>query len=72
MSLTPRAGHALEQFGALLREIGNAVGQYRMGLKEAGVPDAEAAAMAQRMEERLSGRFLDDIEDRMKPEQPDS
>lgn len=66
MSLSPRAAHAIEQLGALMREIGNVVGQYRKGLEEAGVPAAEAAAMAQRMEERIMGPILDRVEQQMR------
>lgn len=72
MSLTPRAAHALEQLGALLREIGHAVGQYRKGLEDAGVPAAEAAGMAQRMEERITGPILDRIEQRMRSIEDDA
>ena len=45
--------HWAEQMQARARDIGNVVGAYHEGLTQQGVPEPEAWALAQKLEQRL-------------------
>lgn len=66
MTLNPREIHAIEQFGALLREVARALAAYREELVASGMDPAEAFALVQRLEERLLSEGFDIAEHALK------
>lgn len=62
MAIDPRTRHTLEQFAALLTEISSHLAVYRQSLVEQGFTDDEAMDMVFRLEERLLGPLMDEME----------
>lgn len=62
MAIDPKTRHTLEQFAALLTEISGHLAAYRQALTEQGFTDDEAMGMVLRLEERLLGPLIGEIE----------
>lgn len=63
--LSPRAVHALDQFGAVLRETASLLAAYRQELIAGGMSQDEAFELVQQMEARILGPILGEIERRL-------
>jgi hypothetical protein len=62
--MNPRITHAMDQLGAALRDTGVILGRYRAALIAEGVPPADAWELVIRLEERLLGPVVDEVERR--------
>lgn len=60
--IDPRSIHSLDQLSGVLREVADRLATYRQRLLDGGVPEDEAWALVQRMEERIMGPILDSLE----------
>jgi len=66
MTPDPRTVHILEQLTGLTGDVAKAVETYRRQLVEEGMPEPEAWALAQKLEERLLGPAFDETAETIK------
>lgn len=64
--MDPRIVHALEQLTGLTGDVAKSVAIYKRQLIEEGMSEAEAWALAQKLEVRLLGPAFDDTEEFIK------
>lgn len=66
MATDPRITHALDQLSGLTGDVSRAVATYKRQLIDEGMSEAEAWALAQKLEERLLGDAFDAAEEIVK------
>lgn len=66
--IPPRQTHLMEQFQAMMRDLGSSLGAYREELLKAGFTEAQAYEMVRKIEGEIVGGAMADAEERLADE----